>query len=691
MDNKITSSLEKALQDKRKGNYERALGRITEILPKFPAEAELYIEAADVCIEGGEPLQGAQYLKDAYVRCGKEKGRIDAYALEKLRSTGDSILIKCLLDSAVKRRDLDNAAEILEDLPDRSIRELLHRTRTKQQTLNSAARGGHTLRKELVTNQLSEGVLCLRLGRMKEAVRAFVDVLDDRPAENEALEPFLGELAKKYNNAGRVQYAHACSLITAQQFEKAMIRLIEGVKMEPGLAEEALERLQELSDRFENPPDSLQDALIELLLVSEEITKACEILRESLEQNPDNARKILELVRPYTARKTGNMLLQYLYMDAALVADLPGRMLDSLNRLCEDDATAGEVYRWLETKSSDSFLPAEIMLFQGRLALEQGEYSRGVEVLRAVTASAPINAPAVLRIANKHRESARAVAEFYDELAREQQSAQTDSGEGIEFEHFENSDFGLSEENDAVPDDSPAEPDPAVPHVAEEEEEEEDPPREQQPVQAPKTAGADCAIVWEEEDANGEIEPSDDPGPAGTDDNSWLETGFASAFEPATPSLDTEPPGKPAQPDVPPEPGKKVIVEQPEETAEPEPAAEAEPATEPEPAAETEPEKAPVYETDARQVEMLAESLREAGARLFFHIEDDQPETEEPDERKADAEQPEDVRPDEELEIPPAEADGHELDPSRPELMMTYDEEGDVALVLEKTTSIHDD
>ena len=112
MDSKVTSALEKSLQDKAKGNYQRALRRLTDALGKFPDEVELYLEAADVCLEGGESLQATQYLKKAQVRFRKEKDRLDSFAIEKLAKLHDPVLGKFLVELFIKRRELTAAAEV---------------------------------------------------------------------------------------------------------------------------------------------------------------------------------------------------------------------------------------------------------------------------------------------------------------------------------------------------------------------------------------------------------------------------------------------------------------------------------------------------------------------------------------------------------------------------------------------------
>ena len=658
MNNKVSMALEKALQDKAKGNYHKALQRINETLEKHPGEVELFLEGADVCLEGGESLQATHFLKKALAKFAGEKDRIDAFAREKLRTLGDPVLAKFLLDQAIKRRDLEWASEVLDDLQDRSIRELLQRTRTKKQTLSSAARGGHALISEMVVNVLSDALLCLRLGRMKESVRAFLEILDDKPVENEVLEPFFAGLEKKHPKAGRIRFAYGCSLIYAQQYDKAMSRLILGVKMEPRIADEAMERLRALTEKFETPPESLRDGLVEILLAKGDVLRAAELLREDLAANPEKARRVLELMQPYVTDDAESLVLHYLYMDAALLAEQTKRVLEMLRRLRQNDGHRDDVYQWLEKKSSEQFLPAGVMLLHGEMAAEAGDVDRTIEIFKAVLAASPGDLQVVLAVVEKHKSSDPKLSEFFDEQVKEQRAnAPASSDHGLEFEHFENNEFKFNagskgeleienqdggaasgpfgKEKQTV---KPVELDPGpfageksiLGDKAEEAGGNESVPGEIETGQkkSPLEAGLELAamnavkkdtseFVWEEEDANGELDPA--PGEAGKEDDSWLELQSDKVMHATVEGPVAEEPADEEPADE--EPADEEPAD--EEPADEEPADE-EPA-DGEPAAEEPAIVEPEYDITEDHVLQLAESLRDAGARLFFHVEEEAP------------------------------------------------------------------
>lgn len=440
MDNKVSSILERALQEKRKGNYHKALERLDEALQKFPDQVELYLEAADVCLEAGESLKATQFLKKAEGRFGGERERIDSFGRERMRALKDPILGKFLLDQAIKHRDLGRASDMLDDLQERNVRELLQRARQKKQTVASATNSGHTLTGEAVVVAMGEGLLYLRLGRMKEALRAFLDILEEKPVENDVLESFFAGMEKKHPNAARVRYAYACSLMVSEQHEKAVSRFVQAVKLDAKLSDESLQQLRELSARFESPPEYLQDALVEILLVKGEVQRATELLREILSKNPDKAKHVLELTKPFVENIGECAVIHFVYADAALLAEQPLRALEMLRKLCREEPRRAEVLQWLEGKSADRFLPTDIMLFHAELALQTGNTDRAVEILEAVANNSPNDVPTILTVVEKHKERDPRLVKLLEKYAKEAPvTCASDDGTG--FEHFENREF----------------------------------------------------------------------------------------------------------------------------------------------------------------------------------------------------------------------------------------------------------
>lgn len=712
MDPKAKSALDKALTEKLRGNHDKALKKLQEAIRSFPSEPALYLEAADVCFEAGESLGATQFLKKAHTRFADERERIVELARERASATNDPVIGKFLLEQLVKRRDLSGALECLNDLQDRAIRDLLQRSRTKRQSLHSASAGGYSLTGEMITNALSEGVLCLRLGRFKEAVRTLLQVVEDKPVENEVVEPFFSRLEKAHPKSGRIRIGYAISLLAANNPEAAMTRFVQAAQAESPLADECLERVREYRDGVEHPAPSVDLAIFELLLIRNSYDEAAEVVERVLETHSDGAMEIMEMIRPHLdAAET--LSLHYVFMDAALAAEQTVRVMETLRAIRRDEDRREELMGWLDRRAGESFLPPDVMIFHGELAIDTGHYDRAHEILAAVCSASPGDVGSVMRLLERSKGKDRKLDELFEEHASRDPSRSASSG--AEFEHFENSEFQFSSGNGGELEvEKEREPE------AQEREPEPEPASEPEPgvkLDRPLSLGGDDEdegydpdfdnfsgksvfrntetkvageVVWEEEDESGHVDPP---------------VGRPPAREPEVASPAPEPEPEPVE-----TPAREV---EPVDSPEPRESAEAEEETEvretPDTVATGDAEAAepPHGAVTAEYVDHLARALRVAGAATFFHLDGGGSETEEPvgepeptatgamesstepveasersESREAqteDREEPEADEPD------PMDAD---LDVAVPELIETGEESLDEAVALEKDTSL---
>jgi hypothetical protein len=344
----------------------------------------------------------------------------------------------------------------------------------------------------------------------------------------------------------------------------------------------------------------------------------------------------MELMKPYVEDVSDSLVLHYLYMDAALAADQTRRVLEKLKMIKRSEPRRKDLYQWLEKKSSEKFLPAEIMILHGEMALELNHNSRAVEIFDAVLASSPGDAQAALAILEKHKGSDRELARLYKEQSEKLRcEAPQQSDDAFEFEHFENNEFKFSggSQEELQIDTETAQPTPetseppeqrvepveldAGPYAKESDDNEEEQadeghgegaqksPLELGLEQAAKAAvkGESTDILWEEEDADGVVERGDDQwNDDAQDDDSWLETQGATVMGGHDTASATS-----AEPD------DVHLTEEPEDVA---------PQEEPVPA-DVPPSDEAAREIDLNQVLELAASLRAAGARLFFHVQEE--------------------------------------------------------------------
>lgn len=554
MDNKLRSMLDRALQDKAKGNHQKALKRLNEALAKYPNEFELYLEAADVCVEGGESLQATQMLKRASKKFPSNEAQVMLFAQDKLRATGDSVLAKYLLERAIKGRKLDEAREVLEDLPDRAVRDLLQRTRTKKQSLTSASHGGYSLKGETVLNALSDAMLSLRLGRVKDSMTSFLKLLDEKPVENEVLQPFFASIEKTFPKSGRIRFALGCSLIASHNIPEAMRKLVSAARTESSLAVECLERIRHYSDTVEEVPFDVDRAVIELLMIEGDVDRAAELLQESLDKDPDLARNIVEMVGPQLEKFSNSDELNYVFLNAALMAEQTLRIIETIKRIKQEPGNTARLLSWLDCKAAEQFLPADVMLLHGEVAIAEKEYERATEVLTAVANNSANDVPSVLTLLERHKRADERLAKLFDELAAKQggERATASKGSTEDFEHFETSDFQFSS---AKEDAFEVKPDPETKEALSGAEPlslggdyEEDPEFDNfsgRSVFGNTKKSESETILWEEEDANGEVETAGDAAASGAPSNETLDDTAqekdGTAHDPAASSEPEEP------------------------------------------------------------------------------------------------------------------------------------------------------
>src|SRR5512134_1554314 len=126
MNEKVASLIQKAQQERKRGQFGRALKRLEQGIAAHPDELDLYLEAIDTALEGGELVSATNLLKTVQDKFTRERERVHGFVREKLQTVHDASLARCVVEHAVKRRDLENALTLLDHVPDHTIRELLN-------------------------------------------------------------------------------------------------------------------------------------------------------------------------------------------------------------------------------------------------------------------------------------------------------------------------------------------------------------------------------------------------------------------------------------------------------------------------------------------------------------------------------------------------------------------------------------
>ncbi len=440
MNEKAASAQQKAMQERRRGHFDKAVKRLEQTIAQFPDELDLYLDAVDACLEGGEVMQATNFLKTAQEKFPKDKDRVAQFVRDKLLAVHDPALARYVVENAVKRRDLESALEHLEQIPDHVARDLLARTKTKKQSLKSASHGGYSLRAEMFTNDLLAALLSIRLGNLKEGMSALVEIIDEKPTETKMLQPFLAALESKQPKVGRIRFANGCALWAGGNEVDAIARWVECARFDSTAVQTSIDRLQSVRDKTKYRP-KVERALAEVMLLKGDFDAAATVLRAYLAEHKDAGREVIMALKPFIDPAHSVNECVWVALDAALMLDQSVAAMELLRPLHTSGKCTPEIYARLQEKSKESVFTIDVMLFHASLALELKDFPRAVEILEAIVVKSPQDVHAVVGLADKHRASHPGL----EELCRKHLQAEpTESiGEEGDFQNFDNSEFSF--------------------------------------------------------------------------------------------------------------------------------------------------------------------------------------------------------------------------------------------------------
>jgi tetratricopeptide (TPR) repeat protein len=432
--------LDKVEQDRRRGDHQKALKRLEEGIRKLPGEILLYREAIDVALEAGESRRSSQLFKSAQRRVPGAFEELWIFGKEKVAAYNDPVLCKSMLGTAIKKRDLEAAEDLLDSLKDHTIDDLLKRTRNKKQSLDVV--GGQMFRSELTVNTLAEALLCIRSKRFQDGARSFVQVLDDKPVEHQILTPYLATLQKQHPKRGGICYALGCSCLASEEWEKGIDKILAGVSLAPANADDAYERVEALQDITAVPAVKVKLALAKLKILKGDEHEAADMLRALLKNSEGKAPEILDLLETHVDGENDVPVLDYLYIETAMTANKSDLMLRHIKHIQRDRRRRSELLEWLDAKSRERHLATDILACYGQMLLEQQMYDRAIEIFRELLSKEPHQTSSVREALAPHRRNAT-IKNFYDEIADPTTDDTSLEDDGFSIEHFGNRDFSL--------------------------------------------------------------------------------------------------------------------------------------------------------------------------------------------------------------------------------------------------------
>jgi tetratricopeptide (TPR) repeat protein len=411
MNPKASVTLEKACEERRRSQFKKAFARLEEGIEKFPRELGLYTEAIDVGMEAGESLKTIQLFKKARQILPDEAFELWAFTAEKVQTYNDPIVGRFLLEQSIKSGDLAGADSVLANLKDRAVGELLEHIRTKKQTMSLAMATGFAAPEEIVSCTLTEAFLCLRLGRLPEAMEGFVRAIDENPSLIKPFESFLVEIESRHSESAEVNFALGCCQLASGAHSKGLGKLSNAARISPPLLARVVERI-ELHRKQSGFPIDLSDLTLAQLFVGlGDIKRAMEILKSTIERTPSRAPDAVEILKPAVDQVGEDIEPHFLFVEACFAAGRRETALSHLRKIHRDKRHRSRLVEWLESRSQTENGSIETRLFFAETALNEGLHAKAIEIAEEILSNGSQEAPAIKELLSRH-ESVELVRDY---------------------------------------------------------------------------------------------------------------------------------------------------------------------------------------------------------------------------------------------------------------------------------------
>ncbi len=438
MNPKATVTLEKACEERRRSHFKKAFARLEEGIEKFPREFGLYTEAIDVGMEAGESLKAIQLFKKARQVLPDEAFELWTFTAEKVQTYNDPIVGRFLLEQSIKSGDLAAADSVLASLKDPAVGELLEHIRTKKQTMSLAMATGFAAPDEIVSYTLTEAFLCLRLGRLPEAMEGFVRAIDENPSFIKPFEPFLVEIESRHGESADVNFALGCSQLASGAYSKGLGKLSSAAKIAPALLARVVERIELYREQSGFPIDLGDLTLAQLFVGQGEIKRAMEILKSTIERTPSNAPDVVEILKPAVDQVGEDIELHFLFVEACFAAGRRETALSHLRKIHRDKRHRSRLVEWLESRSQSENGSIETRLFFAETALNEGLHAKAIEIAEEILSHGSQEEPAIKELLSRH-ESVALVRDFC--AKRFGVSPRQEKETAYQFESYDNRGF----------------------------------------------------------------------------------------------------------------------------------------------------------------------------------------------------------------------------------------------------------
>jgi tetratricopeptide (TPR) repeat protein len=438
MNPKASATLEKACEERRRSNFKKALARLEEGIEKFPREFGLYTEAIDVGLESGESLKAIQLFKKARQMLPDDAFELWTFTAEKVQNYNDPIVGRFLLEQAIKSGDLAAASSVLESLKDHAVGELLEHIRTKKQTMSLAMATGLAARAEVGSYGLTEALLCLRLGRLPEAMEGLVHSLDENPSLIKSFESFLADAESKYSDSADASLALGCCLMATGDHFRGLSKLSRAARAAPSLLPRVVERIERLREQSGFPIDLGDLTLAQLFVVHGDVSRALELLKKTIERTPSKASDAVDILKPAVDQVGEDINPHFVFVEACFAAGRRETALSQLRKIHRDKRHRDRLVEWLESRNQSGLGSIETQLFFAETLLNEGMHSKAIEIAEEILSHGSQEEPAIKELLSRH-ESVALVREYCAKKFGE--SPRQEKNQAYQFECYDSRGF----------------------------------------------------------------------------------------------------------------------------------------------------------------------------------------------------------------------------------------------------------
>lgn len=393
-------ALKKILQERHRGDLNKALQRALEAFERWPQYFEISLEAVQLSLETSDFKGAVALMKSALRNHPQSRDRILGIAREALHQAFNPLLASFAIEFLLRGRDIDAAREILRIGPRNYVTEMINRSQTRSSGFErqDGSEG-------FIENELLLGLLLIEAGRFDDALEPLGRVLARSPENARLFGSLIIEIERERPQSAEVQFQLGLASTLLEHPDKAEARFFRALELENAPAGRIAEVLETASGHSKNHLLLRGEALVE----SGRAEEGIELIRrhvsgqtaagnsETDEDGSARAQTALARLERLIAHH-GLIELALLYGEISAGLGRVREAVESLERHYElDPESAARLVACIEGNAALSGgAPAQVFLT--RLLIEGGDYESAAQAARRAAEIDPAASHALLKI-----------------------------------------------------------------------------------------------------------------------------------------------------------------------------------------------------------------------------------------------------------------------------------------------------